>query len=292
MAVCRGLADAAEVQIPGLLADLDTEFLHDFRVAVRRSRSVVKEMRTVLSDDECRLASEGLRWLQQLTGPTRDLDVMLLDLPTRTADLSDVFGDEAMRLAEVLTQRRQKAQRALVRGVQGNRFEATWSGWRALLEAPESARGPRADDPVGAVAGERLQKLYRRMVKSGEGVPPDAPSEVSHDLRKQGKELRYMLELFGPLWPQRDVQPLVNQLKGLQDVLGRFHDGQVQAAWLRSLAGEIAKESPRPNTSLLIGAVVDRLSSDGRDILTNFPAKFAPFSSPTTRKLVAKTFTS
>ena len=128
------------------------------------------------------------------------------------------------------------------------------------------------------------------MVKAGEGIPADAPAELFHDLRKQGKELRYVLELFGPLWPQGDVQPLVNQLKGLQDVLGRFHDGQVQAAWLRALAGEIAREAATAGASLLIGAVVDRLASEGRDIRTSFPVKFAPFSSSSTRKLVAKTF--
>ena len=124
------------------MADLDTEFLHDFRVAVRRSRSVLKEMRAVFSDDERRRAADGLRWLQQLTGPTRDLDVMLVELPSLTAELYDSFGDEPLRLAEALTGRRRKAQRALVRGMKGKRFDATWRGWRNFL-ALDAARGPR-----------------------------------------------------------------------------------------------------------------------------------------------------
>ena len=34
--------------LPGLLDDVDTEFLHDFRVAVRRTRSTLKLGRPVL----------------------------------------------------------------------------------------------------------------------------------------------------------------------------------------------------------------------------------------------------
>lgn len=37
--ICRRLADIVEANLPGTLADVDTEFLHDLRVAVRRTRS-------------------------------------------------------------------------------------------------------------------------------------------------------------------------------------------------------------------------------------------------------------
>jgi CHAD domain-containing protein len=247
-------------------------------------------MKPVFPNDERLEAAAGLRWLQQLTGPTRDLDVMLLELPSRTAEMADLFADDMQRLAGVLADRRHRAQRALVRGLGSQRFQQTWGSWRRFLEDEPAGSGPEGSEAATAVAGDRILKLYRRMVRAGQDVPSDAPAEVFHDLRKQGKELRYMFELFGPLWSQRDVQPVVSQLKALQDVLGRFHDGQVQAEWLRSLARELAAEPSSTDTALAIGAMVDRLASDGRDIRETFAVKFAPFASPATRALVRKTF--
>ena len=41
------LADIAEANLPGTLEDLDTEFLHDLRVSIRRARSVLRELKDV-----------------------------------------------------------------------------------------------------------------------------------------------------------------------------------------------------------------------------------------------------
>ena len=43
--VLRRLLEIAEVNLPGTLADLDTEFLHDLRVSIRRARSVLRELK-------------------------------------------------------------------------------------------------------------------------------------------------------------------------------------------------------------------------------------------------------
>src|SRR5207248_6916699 len=86
--VCRRLAEIVEANLPGVIDDVDTEFLHDLRVAIRRTRSVLKELKGVLPpDDEVRARSE-LRWIQEITGPTRDLDVQLLEWPDMVAATS------------------------------------------------------------------------------------------------------------------------------------------------------------------------------------------------------------
>ena len=71
----------------GVVADLDIEFLHDFRVATRSSRSVLNRMREVFPEREHEKARSDLAWLGKITGPKRDLDVFLgdLDEPRTTA---------------------------------------------------------------------------------------------------------------------------------------------------------------------------------------------------------------
>ncbi|MGH9190889.1 MAG: CHAD domain-containing protein, partial [Acidimicrobiales bacterium] len=79
VAVLCDLAGMVEANLPGTLADLDTEFLHDLRVAVRRSRSVLRELKGAFPPEPLAAQRDALRWIQAVTGPTRDLDVQLLD---------------------------------------------------------------------------------------------------------------------------------------------------------------------------------------------------------------------
>ena len=63
----------------------------------------------------------------------------------------------------------------------------------------------------------------------GAAIDDASPPEALHDLRKKGKELRYLLEFFAGLYPAEVVKPMVKTLKALQDTLGRFQDREVQA---------------------------------------------------------------
>ena len=79
------------------------------------------------------------------------------------------------------------------------------------------------------------------MVQDGARDHETSPPQDYHELRKKGKELRYLLELFGAqLFAPEVVDGLVRPLKALQDVLGRHQDREVQIAMLRSLADEVA----------------------------------------------------
>ncbi len=77
---------------------------------------------------------------------------------------------------------------------------------------------------------------------------PTRPREY-HELRKKGKELRYLLELFAePLYDASVVKPLVKALKGLQDVLGRHQDREVQIEMLKEIGARARRPSPAAPT--------------------------------------------
>ncbi|HEV2785069.1 MAG TPA: CHAD domain-containing protein, partial [Solirubrobacteraceae bacterium] len=221
----RRLLDVVEANMPGTLADVDSEFLHDLRVAVRRSRALQRELRGVFPPEPLRVYRDGFRELQALTGPTRDLDVQLLEFGDLAAGLGDGAGADVMPLRRLLEQRLVAERRRMVAGLRSERTRALLANWRelldALIDAPEGDR-PDAARPVCEVAAKRIGKVYRRMVKMGRAIGDDSPHEALHDLRKKGKELRYLLEFFASLYPPEVVKPMVSSLKGLQDVLGRF----------------------------------------------------------------------
>jgi CHAD domain-containing protein len=143
---------------------------------------------------------------------------------------------------------------------------------------------------VTDVAGERIAKVYRRMVRMGGRIGDDSPAEALHDLRKKGKELRYLLEFFATLYPAEVVKPMVASLKGLQDVLGRFQDREVQADLLRSLGDDVAALEGGAPALMAMGVLVQQLLAEQAAARAEFSESFTAFAAKEQRALVKETF--
>lgn len=65
--VLTHFADAIDDNVAGTITAIDTEFLHDLRVAVRRSRSILKLAGDVLPDDLAERFAPEFKWLGDLT---------------------------------------------------------------------------------------------------------------------------------------------------------------------------------------------------------------------------------
>jgi CHAD domain-containing protein len=291
-AVLGALLGVIEANLEGTIEDLDSEFLHDLRVSVRRSRAVQRELKGVFAPAELAHFRAEFRWLQQVSGDARDLDVHVLEFGAMRALVPDPMQDDLEPLLDVLQARRVKAHAQLVRDLRSGHTTQLLSSWRAFLdrlEEGDETERPDAARPIGQVAGERIRKVYRRMVRMGEAIDESSPAEDYHELRKKGKELRYLLELFGaPLYPGEIVKPMIKTLKGLQDVLGRHQDREVQVALLRSLGPEVGE----PAVLMAMGALIGRLADDERAARGEFAGRFAEFASKEQRRLVKETFAS
>jgi CHAD domain-containing protein len=283
--VLMPLADIAAANVQGVLDDVDTEFLHDLRVSVRRARSVLRELKGVHEPAPRARLRRELKWVQAVTGPLRDLDVQLLEWD----EVAGARADELVPLRRMLERRRARELGRVRRAVRSRRFAAALEMWRALASGPPSEE-PRAGLPIEAVAADRIRTVYRRMVRDGSRIDDASPDEDLHELRKRGKELRYLLELFGSLFPSDVVKPLVRTLKDLQDVLGRFQDRSVQTDMLRENADELAALRDGPGAVLAAGSIISALEADQRDARLHFADRFATFASSRQRKLVRDTF--
>jgi CHAD domain-containing protein len=293
-AVLRALLEVITDNLDGTIADLDSEFLHDLRVAVRRSRAVQRELRGVFPPEPLARSRREFRWLQQVTGEVRDLDVYVLEFDAMRAMVPAQNRPQLSPLLAVLQARRKRARRRMVRALRSDRTATLLADWGALLarlpETPPEGR-PDAERPIATLAGERIAKVYTRMVKMGQAIDPASPSDEYHELRKQGKELRYLLELFGtPLYPADVVRPLIRSLKALQDVLGRHQDREIQVETLRSLGTEVSAAHDGAAALMAMGMLVQRLQADQQAARGAFSERFASFASKAQRKLVKETF--
>ncbi len=292
------LLNIIEANIPGVKANLDSEFLHDLRVAVRRARSALTQIKGVFPAAEVEKYKSRMAWVGQVTGPTRDMDVYLLGFDSYRAFLPEQFREDLKPLHDFLENHRQMEHGAMVKKLNSPHFRSMMKEFRTFLEAvPEDNIAPKAATPISELANKRIYKMYLRVLQHGQAITDDSPAEHLHELRKECKKLRYLIEFFRSLYPEKKVALLIKSLKQLLDNLGSFQDLEVQAYKLRDYARQMVEEGDAPHdTMLAMGMLVDGLLTRQNQARAEFAERFARFSqsanqmifktlfAPTTRK--------
>jgi CHAD domain-containing protein len=274
------LLEIVRDNLDGTLGELDTEFLHDLRVAVRRSRSVLKVARTVIDEPVRGHYARQLKWLADATSASRDLDVYLL-----TFDAMVPRGDaEAVEpFRRLLQSRHRRAHAALNRSLRARRCTTLLTGWERDLVRREHS-GPAAGSPVGEVAEALLRKAWSRVLKRGDAIGPDSPPQALHDLRKRCKELRYLLEFFASLYDPKVHRGLVGELKRLQDNLGAFQDAESQRDLVLDCAEELRTGGAPAETLLTMGRMEQHMRQRQQAAHDDFAACWERFGDRRNKK--------
>jgi CHAD domain-containing protein len=288
-----GLLRTLETNIDGTRNNVDSEFLHDLRVATRRTRSALTQIKDVFPPDVTERFKDGFAWLGQITGPTRDMDVYLLALDEYKAGLPLMLREELEPLRDFLAAHHVTEQKLLARKLVSPQFRKLLKDWRTFLEAPVPEQSPAANAarPAKAVADERIWKMYRRVLKEGRAITDDSPPEDLHELRKSCKKLRYLIEFFQSLYAPKQARELIKVIKVLLDNLGNFQDLEVQSHTLRHFAEQMLEEGKvAPGTLLAMGALIGGLAQLQRDARDHFARIFTGFDTQEHRLLFKTLF--
>jgi CHAD domain-containing protein len=291
--ILLGLLDTLEVNVEGAKANLDSEFLHDLRVATRRTRSALTQIKGVFPTELVEDYKTRFAWVQQITGPVRDLDVYLLDFDGYQASLPVPLQPKLEPLRDFLVGHYDEVHKAMAHALGSRKFRSLLETWRSFLQAPipEHPTAPNAMRPSKEVADERIWRMYRRVRKEGRAIAPDSPEEELHELRKSCKKLRYLIEFFSSLYPRAQIGALVKMLKVLLDNLGRFQDLAVQAGHLREIAEQMSVEGRAETETLLaMGALVGDLLGQQQQARIELAQVFTDFDAPENQSLFRDLF--
>jgi CHAD domain-containing protein len=284
-AILTELLDTLEANVPGTVKDVDTEFLHDLRIAVRRTRSALKLCGSELPDGLAARFGPEFRWLGDLTTPTRDLDVYLLGFEDMAAGLVGATEIELAPFRDYLVKSRAVAHRQLVRGLRSARFRRVTADWRTALAG---VRAARKRPTVAQLADTRIATAHRRALRAGQHLTASSPSESLHDLRKRCKELRYVVEMFGSLHDPAQRWQAVRELKALQDCLGEFQDAEVQRDEIRAFAVQMLADRSAPAETLLaMGEIAAGLAVRQLAARARLDRAYGGFASPSSRARLA-----
>lgn len=196
----------------------DEESLHDFRVSLRRLRSLLRNYRDHIQIDDSIV--EQLRQLQRETNPARDLEVTLAQLQR--------VDEQAMSLLPPLRQQLKQAYRQL-----HTRIRPQWRGLWPALNCPILLQSfPCKPLTFGQLSGKAGLRQTRRLAKMLQH-PHDEWSELRlHRIRIRAKRLRYLLEPFAS---GKEEKSVISPLKRFQDELGDYRDLQHLLQYINSL---------------------------------------------------------
>jgi CHAD domain-containing protein len=280
------LASTITANWQGTIDQTDPEFLHDLRIAVRRSRTILSESKAVLPAAVLGPAREEFARLAALTGAPRDLDVYLLEWSRYTDPLGADVTPSLEPVRDVLERRCADVHLELETGLRSERASDLMEAWRTWLTEPLALddRPPRADRPLGALVAKRIAHAHGVLIERGRMIGPDTPAEQVHDLRKDAKKLRYLVECFGSLLPDDARTPFVKRLKALQDNLGEHQDAEVHISMLESVANELHDTAASADTMVAIGRLTHQLDQQRLAARAEFAERFAAYDRRATQR--------
>ena len=248
-----------------VLKDKDAEELHQMRVGMRRLRSAVTGFAPVL-DLPKQAKEHKIGKVGRILGTLRDLDVMLESLQKRY--YPNLPSDEQEVLDQVLLNLLKQRRRAL----KGVRVVLEHKSYQLLKKAIEDwLEKPQfraiSNLPIAEVLPDLLLPQVSEFflhpawllgteyedgqVKvcddlNAEAVEQKLAAEgtILHDLRKQAKRVRYLMNLFGDFYGEV-YEAYVEDVKAIQECLGDIQDSEVLGEFLTDFVeSDLKKKLP------------------------------------------------
>ena len=252
--VAFALLEAAVAARERLDDPSDAEALHDFRVALRRTRSWIKAFEDELGDSIRKKHRRRLSDISHAAGDARDAQVHAVWL----RDVEDALSVRDRPGAEWLLRRvvdhQHEADTAL-RAIVAEAFGATTAGLAkdlAVYTVRIDLRNPAVPQTLAEAMASRILALAAAVGERLAAVQSMQDQAVAHAARIAGKRLRYVIE---PIADGVEGGPgLVKRLRILQDVIGEMHDVHVVAEEVIQAAQDAgADQARRIATALLEG---------------------------------------
>jgi CHAD domain-containing protein len=219
---------AIERSEPGVRDGADPENLHRFRVASRRTRALIRASRPLVRDQLATLDRE-LRWLGGITGPVRDLDVLIERLRGLVSELDpDQAGAESIIAA--LERERLRQRDGLLTAIDTSRYRELLRRFESVVP---SLRVSDASVSLARLARKELDRLRAEYDDLGENPNDDD----LHAVRIHAKHARYSAELAATADGEA-FERLADSLSKVQDVIGEHQDAVVAELRVRALASD------------------------------------------------------
>jgi CHAD domain-containing protein/CYTH domain-containing protein len=209
------------------LKDGDPEGLHDFRVGIRRIRTVLRAYRRELCDSVTTRSRRRLRRLARATGKSRDLEVHAAWVSSHADSVTSRQRPGIDWMLRRVARARKKADRRLEKILRSNfpgvrqRLKRELRSYRLTVRLDRAPAGRSAARTIGCQVQQIAGDLESRL----SAIHSVSQGDVTHEARIRVKRLRYILE---PLHGRMEIAAhLGDSLRELQDTLGDLQDAEI-----------------------------------------------------------------
>ena len=238
--LCLGLLAEAAKGLARMGEGDDDEALHDFRVALRRLRSILRAYRPALAGTGARKLAARVKKIASSTNAARDHEVQIEWLAAEGDGFAEPAASGARYLLDELRSRQRDAPTAEALGPAFRRLVERCEAAFATIPLRAGAEGSRTY--VNATA-DVLREHADALAAILDQFESAEQAELLHDGRIEAKRLRYVLEPLVGGFPE--IRPLIRSMKGLQDVLGELQDTRVLTESLSAALETSAIEDAR-----------------------------------------------
>ncbi|HEY9621002.1 MAG TPA: CHAD domain-containing protein [Crinalium sp.] len=244
-----------------VLADKDPEHLHQMRVAIRRLRTALRIFAAAIDLPKA-AGDKRLRHIARELGQLRDLDVQIAtlkdDYRPRLSKSEKHLLEEGL---DALHQKRRKAFSSVAKLLDHSSYHHLKTAYETWLECPSYQL--QAQFPLSSILPDLLNPIVSNLLLhpgwfvSVDPLSPDNAPTL-HDLRKVFKQARYQAEFFASCYGD-SFKAWIEEMKTLQDSLGKFQDGQVL---LDLMADTLPHKAKLPELHAIIQQEQDAALSD------------------------------
>ena len=267
---CKRNLSRVSNKLDEYLASPDEKNIHDIRTSVRRLDACYKTLpKKIRNKKQVKTYMDKSRELFKINSQIRDFDV-ITDL-VRKNNPENGNGNR-MDLTKFENRRATKLKEA----------KAVAVGLRKLSE-------PNVDK--GSISAGKLTKRYNKLISNfGSRIQLNLPLVIAdadkvnelHEMRKDCKKLRYLLELVPHESSDKNMSKLEEELQNMQDLLGAIHDCDAAVDHLKrqtkrqrrnDIIEHIVQERKRRYEDLLLHCKSDITNNQYNSLLLSIPRR-------------------
>ncbi len=278
----------------GIIKDIDSEYLHHYRVGLRMIRAAVVQLKEVFPADDVASLKERFGSLARQTNYLRDLDVFVLDKDRYMNLLPESLRNGLLPMFSDFENNRVKEVERISAWLSGKTYQKEISELESLFENGYSTIETQySEQPTIELAVAKIQKRYKKIQYASAQITHSTPDEDIHSLRIDCKKLRYLLYFFDNLFNKKQAKVAGNHLKSLQNKLGVFNDLTVQKLFLENYLYKI-EHKPEKDILLIasLGGLISSLHTMQIQEREKCITELAIFSNAENRQLFKTTFKS
>jgi CHAD domain-containing protein len=266
--------DALRTHTPAALDAFDPTGIHQARVGTRRLKAGLDLLQPLLAKDDLTALAKAGKRLRRRLGPLRDLDVMIDHLGKYPASPRLKPAVEWI-VGQFEQMRREARQTDREKGKKSHKLlEQFADWWKVRHKLGES------QEVIATLLSQALHDRFDRFSSEADVVagivtdtPPGQPPVDIHQLRIDGKALRYTFEI-ADAHGIRVPKSVFKSFKAMQESLGEWHDYVVLADETVSRFAEVELALHDPDAASLVLDLGKQLLRDSIKSLGQFKSRW------------------